>query len=100
MRIEKLQPKDIVKRKIMNYAYRIKKLSNGIFLVSKTLDGQVISQYFVELQGFCTCPDFKQRRVRSQQACKHIQMLLLALTEDPEFKQGVIHFDENLKKLL
>ena len=64
------------------------------------LNGQVISEHFTELQGFCTCPDFKYRRSKNQQACKHIQMLLLALAEDPEFEQGVVFFDENLKKLL
>jgi len=100
MKISKLQPEEIIERKINGYIYRIEKLNDEIFLISKILDGQVISEYFVELQGFCTCPDFKQRRIKNQQACKHIQMVLLALAEDPEFKQGVIYFDENLKKLL
>ena len=100
MRINKLQSKELIERKICGYIYRIEKLSDGLFLILKTLDGQVISEYITEIQGFCTCPDFQKRRIKNNQACKHIQMLLLALAEDPEFKQGVVYFDENLKKLL
>lgn len=100
MRINKLQSKELIERKIKGFIYRIEKINEGLFLISKILDGQIISEYVVELQGFCTCPDFKQRRIKNQQACKHIQMLLLALAEDPEFKDEVIFFDENLKKLL
>jgi len=100
MRIEELQSKKAVGRKIKGYIYRIEKINNGLFLISKTLNGQVISEYIIELQGFCTCPDFKQRRAKNKQACKHIQMVLVALAEDPNFKQGIVFFDENLKKLL
>jgi len=100
MRISKLQPEEVIGRKIKGFIYRIEKVNNGVFLISKMIDNQVISEYITEIQGFCTCPDFRQRRIKNHQACKHIQMLLLALAEDPEFRQGVVYFDENLKKLL
>ena len=100
MRISKLQSNKHIKRKIKEYIYKIERVSNGFFKISKLLNKQLISQYLVELQGFCTCPDFQRRRIKNNQACKHIQMLLLALAEDPEFKQGVVFFDEKLKKLL
>ena len=100
MRIDKLQPNELVGKKIAGFVYRVEKLSDGLFSIFKVLDGQIVSEYLVELQGFCTCPDFKQRRVKNHQACKHIQMVLIALAEDPNFKQGIVFFDENLKKLL
>jgi len=98
--MSKLQPKEHIKRKIKGYIYRIKKTKNDIFEISKILNGQIISKYFVELQGFCTCPDFQERRIKNKQACKHIQMLLLALAKYPEFKEGEVHFDENFRILL
>jgi len=100
MRIKKFQPKELIKRKIEGFIYKIEKVNEGLFLVSKMLKDKIISEYLVELQGFCTCADFKQRRVKNQQACKHIQMILIVLAEDPEFKQGIVYFDKNLKKLL
>ncbi len=100
MRISKLQSNKHIKRKIKGYIYKIERVSNGFFKISKLLNKQLISQYLVELQGFCTCPDFQKRRIKNNQACKHIQMLLLALAKYPEFKQVFIYFDENFQKLL
>ena len=100
MRIGKFQPNNSIERKISGFIYRIEKLNDEIFLISKILDGQIVSEYLVELHGFCTCPDFQKRRIKNNQACKHIQMLLLALAKYPEFKQVFIYFDENFQKLL
>ena len=100
MRINELQSEKDIKGTIKGFIYRIEKLNNGAFLISKMLNGQVISQYLVELQGFCTCPDFKQRSAKKNQSCKHIQMLLLALAEDPNLEQGFVFFDEKMGKLL
>jgi len=100
MRISKLQSIEHIGRKIREYTYRIEKINNNVFKISKLSNGRVLSQYLVELQGFCTCPDFQRRRIKNQQACKHIQMLLLALAKYPEFREVEVHFDENFRILL
>ena len=99
-KLHKLQSKKTVERKIKPYNYKIQRTSDGSFLVSKILNGKVLSKYIVELHGSCTCPDFKQRRSKNNQACKHIQMVLNALAEYPSFEQVSVFFDENSKKLL
>ena len=81
MRVKKFQPKELIERKIHGYIYRIQKLDNGLFLISKMLDGQVLVEYYEELQASCTCPDYNQRRAKNQEACKHVQMVLIALAK-------------------
>lgn len=101
MRIERNQNDKILAEKIRGYYYSVELLDSGVWLISKYLDGQLISQYVAEIHGFCSCLDFQKRRAKGNATCKHLAMIIKVLAENPEPKETfLVFFDENLKKLL
>jgi len=81
MRIKTFLSETELIRRVRGFYYKIEKLGEDVFLVEKLLDGTIISSYLTEFyfneekrcfHGFCSCMNFKERRIQENSACKLI----------------------------